>query len=70
LNKQDIGIYAGSKVPQTLKNAIQKAVVRGSYLNASDFIRDAIKEKLQREGFLQFSEINDIMELGENNGQY
>jgi Arc/MetJ-type ribon-helix-helix transcriptional regulator len=58
LNKQDIGIYAGSKVPQILKNAIQKAVITGNYLNVSDFIRDAIKEKLRREGFLQFSEID------------
>jgi hypothetical protein len=61
MNRQDNGIYAGSKVPQILKKAIQKAVIRGSYLNVSDFIRDAIKEKLQREGFLQFSGIdNDI----------
>jgi Arc/MetJ-type ribon-helix-helix transcriptional regulator len=58
LNKQDIGIYAGSKVPQILKNAIQKAVITGNYLNVSDFIRDAVKEKLRREGFLQFNEID------------
>ena len=58
MNRQDIGIYAGSKVPQVLKNAIQKAVGTGNYLNASDFIRDAIKEKLHREGFIQFSEMN------------
>jgi Arc/MetJ-type ribon-helix-helix transcriptional regulator len=61
MNKQDIGIYAGSKVSQILKNAIQKAVGTGNYLNASDFIRDAIKEKLRREGFLQFSEIDDAI---------
>jgi Arc/MetJ-type ribon-helix-helix transcriptional regulator len=47
---QDIGIYVGSKIPQILKNAINKAVEKGNYLNSSDFIRDAIKEKLQREG--------------------
>ena len=58
MNKQDIGIYAGSKVPQTLKKSIQNAVISGNYLNASDFIRDAIKEKLQREGFFQFNEID------------
>ena len=52
MNKQDIGIYAGSKVPQILKKSIQNAVISGNYLNASDFIRDAIKEKLHREGFL------------------
>jgi hypothetical protein len=58
MNKQDIGIYAGSKVPQILKKSIQKAVISGNYLNASDFIRDAIKEKLHREGFFQFNEID------------
>ena len=58
MNKQDIGIYAGSKVPQIIKKAIQKAVISGNYLNAFDFIRDAIKEKLQCEGFFQFNEID------------
>jgi Arc/MetJ-type ribon-helix-helix transcriptional regulator len=43
--------YVGSKVPATLKDAIEMAVKTGSYLNISDFIRDAIKEKLEREGF-------------------
>jgi Arc/MetJ-type ribon-helix-helix transcriptional regulator len=49
--KEDSGVYAGSKVPQTLKKAITKAVKAGNYLNSSDFIRDAIKEKLWREGY-------------------
>ena len=40
------------KIPHILKNSIQKAVSTGSYLNSSDFVRDAIKEKLQREGFV------------------
>ena len=46
-----MGIYVGSKVPRMLKDAITKAIERGDYLNHSDFIRDAIKEKLRREGF-------------------
>jgi Arc/MetJ-type ribon-helix-helix transcriptional regulator len=50
--KEDSGVYAGSKVLQTLKKAITKAVKAGNYLNSSDFIRDAIKEKLWREGYL------------------
>jgi Arc/MetJ-type ribon-helix-helix transcriptional regulator len=50
--KQTIGIYAGSKVPAVLKRSIEKAVQMGRYLNYSHFIRDAIKEKLQREGYL------------------
>ena len=46
-----VGDYVGSKIPYSLKDAIEKAVNTGSYLNTSDFISDAIKEKLEREGF-------------------
>ena len=46
------GVYIGSKIPTNIKNSIEKAVIAGTYLNASDFVRDAIKEKLQREGLL------------------
>ena len=48
-----MGIYVGSKIPRILKDAISKAIERGDYLNHSDFIRDAIKEKLRREGFVR-----------------
>ena len=70
MNKQDVGIYAGSKVPQILKKSIQNAVMSGNYLNASDFIRDAIKEKLHREGFLILVKQADTIETGEKNDQY
>ena len=50
--KNATGIYAGSKIPHVLKIAIEHAITKGSYLNTSNFIRDAIKEKLQREGFV------------------
>jgi hypothetical protein len=50
------GIYAGSKIPHALKIAIEHAITKGSYLNTSNFIRDAIKEKLQREGFVPMKE--------------
>jgi Arc/MetJ-type ribon-helix-helix transcriptional regulator len=49
---REIGIYVGSKVPQILKKSIENAVISGNYLNTSDFVRAAIKEKVQREGFL------------------
>ena len=29
------------------------AISRGPYLNASDFVRSAIREKLKREGYLK-----------------
>lgn len=47
-----VGIYVGSKIPHSLKVVIEKAVKKGSYLNISDFIWNAIKEKLQREGLV------------------
>jgi hypothetical protein len=50
--KNATGVYAGSKIPQALKITIEHAITKGSYLNTSNFIRDAIKEKLQREGFV------------------
>ena len=46
------GLYIGSKVPNTIRSSIEKAVNTGIYLNISDFVRDAIKEKLDCEGFL------------------
>jgi Arc/MetJ-type ribon-helix-helix transcriptional regulator len=47
------GFYAGSKIPETMKKSISKAVQTGNYLNESDFIRHAIKEKLENECLLQ-----------------
>jgi Arc/MetJ-type ribon-helix-helix transcriptional regulator len=47
------GFYAGSKIPQAMKKSICKVVQSGSYLNESDFIRHAIKEKLEKECLLQ-----------------
>jgi Arc/MetJ-type ribon-helix-helix transcriptional regulator len=49
---KETGIYAGSKIPHILKAALDRSVRNGTYLNESDFIRDAIKEKLEKEGFL------------------
>lgn len=51
--EKEIGIYAGTKIPRILKKGIQNAIDKGIYLNYSDFIRDAIKEKLLREDLLQ-----------------
>jgi Arc/MetJ-type ribon-helix-helix transcriptional regulator len=48
-----VGIYAGTKIPLILKRGIENGIHKGIYLNYSDFIRDAIKEKLLREDLLQ-----------------
>jgi Arc/MetJ-type ribon-helix-helix transcriptional regulator len=54
--KNATGIYAGSKITHAMRSAIEHAIAKGSYLNTSNFIRDAIKEKLQREGFIAVKE--------------
>jgi Arc/MetJ-type ribon-helix-helix transcriptional regulator len=61
--KNATGIYAGSKIPHAMRIAIEHAITKGSYLNTSNFIRDAIKEKLQREGFIA------VKESGGRNGE-
>lgn len=47
------GAFVGSKIPLVVRVSLDAAIKNGNYLNASDFIRDAIREKLQREGFMQ-----------------
>ena len=56
LAKPEIGVYAGSKVSPLLKESLEQAIESGNYLNRSDFVRNAIREKLQREGYLQRKE--------------
>jgi Arc/MetJ-type ribon-helix-helix transcriptional regulator len=50
---KQIAFYAGTKVPSGLKRSIEKAVEGGNYLNESEFVRIAIKEKLEKEHLLQ-----------------
>jgi hypothetical protein len=52
VTKNKNGIYVASKIPEDLKLTIEEAVTMGSYLNKSEFVRIAIKEKLSKEGFL------------------
>lgn len=47
--QKNLGVYVGSKIPNILRASIEKAVLAGKYLNISDFVRDAIKEKIYRE---------------------
>jgi Arc/MetJ-type ribon-helix-helix transcriptional regulator len=43
------------RLPTTLKILVEKVVAKDTHINESDFIRDAIREKIQREapGLLQ-----------------
>jgi Arc/MetJ-type ribon-helix-helix transcriptional regulator len=45
------GQYVAGKVPSSMKKYIENSVSNGLYISVSDFIRAAIKEKLQREGY-------------------
>jgi Arc/MetJ-type ribon-helix-helix transcriptional regulator len=50
--KKKNSVHIGSKIPQNQKTILENAIDSGDYLNISGFIRDAVKEKLAREGLL------------------
>lgn len=45
--KKDVRISA--RIPKTLKTLMEQFVARDAHINESDLIRDAIREKIQRE---------------------
>jgi len=45
--KNDVGI--GARVPRTLKKLMEQFVSRDTHINESDLIRDALREKIQRD---------------------
>ena len=45
--EKDVRISA--RIPRTLKELMQQFVARDAHINESDLIRDAIREKIQRE---------------------
>jgi len=45
--EKDVRISA--RVPRTLKKLMQQFIVCDAHMNESDLIRDAIREKIQRE---------------------
>jgi Arc/MetJ-type ribon-helix-helix transcriptional regulator len=48
---RESGVNAGAKIPFRTRKILDEAVQKGEYISISDFVRDAIKEKLSREGF-------------------
>ena len=46
-------ISISTKIPYSLQDLVERAVTGGHYLNVSNFVREAIAEKLQREGYLR-----------------
>jgi len=41
------------RVPNKLRKRVKSIVEKGGYMNESDFVRDAIREKLTKMGFNQ-----------------
>ena len=66
MSERQTGVYIGSKIPQLHTEAIRAEVRNWNYLNSSDFVRDAIKEKLRREGYILCIE-RPLREIGDNN---
>ena len=50
--------FVGARVPHNLRKLLDNAVARDNHLNISDWVRDAIREKLRREGFLKSEDPN------------
>jgi Arc/MetJ-type ribon-helix-helix transcriptional regulator len=48
---RNTGVNVGSKIPVAVKQCIIKVVQEGDYLSVSDFVRDAVKEKLVHDGY-------------------
>jgi len=45
----DKQVYLSVRLPRTLRELVKVHVSRGLHMNESDFIRESIREKLQRE---------------------
>lgn len=41
--------FIGVKIPKTLRELIEKYVLVATYQNFSEFVRDAIRQKIQRD---------------------
>lgn len=50
---EDTGVNTGAKIPSSMRKFLIEAVQDGQYISISDFVRDAIKEKLYRAGYYQ-----------------
>ena len=48
-NREPRDAAVSARIPIPLKELIQKFVAMDTHINASDFIRDAIREKIKRD---------------------
>lgn len=56
-------------LPEGLKKQLENRLERGDYQNASEYIRDALREKLQKETQLRPEEIRRIMKIQERQAE-
>jgi Arc/MetJ-type ribon-helix-helix transcriptional regulator len=49
MDKQTQNAIVAARVPPSLKQMIGKFIHRDTHINESDFLRDAIREKIQRD---------------------
>jgi Arc/MetJ-type ribon-helix-helix transcriptional regulator len=64
LLKKKNSVYIGSKIPLNQKTILENAISNGDYLNISGFVRDAVKEKLVREGLLSsLKPVREVLKL-------
>ena len=58
VNTRESG-FVGARVPLKIKREILRLVQDGSYLNESEFLRDAIREKLATLGEVRYGAITE-----------
>jgi Arc/MetJ-type ribon-helix-helix transcriptional regulator len=64
LLKKKNSVYIGSKIPLNQKTILENAISNGDYLNISGFVRDAVKEKMVREGLLSsLKPVREVLKL-------
>jgi Arc/MetJ-type ribon-helix-helix transcriptional regulator len=49
MKPRNTGVFVASKIPPLMKQYVLQAITKGRYISTSDFIRSAIKEKIERE---------------------
>ncbi len=50
-------LYVGARVPRKLKELIAEFIKRDTHMNESDFVRDAIREKIHRDAPQLYAEL-------------
>jgi len=57
MDKQKEEAVIAARVSQTLKALIQKYIAQDTHLNESELIRDAVRQKIQKEAPILYQEL-------------